>query len=83
MVDFAVGQCHNVDLRSPPSFCDARIVIRRCVSARDIGDTVGATGQSDADDNHVKRDGDDGRHLVTSNNVSVGTPHIRKQGTMG
>lgn len=79
MVDFALGQCHDVDLRPPPSFCAARIVICRCVSARDIRDTVVATSQSDADDNHVKRDGNDWRNLVTSNNVSMGPFLLRRK----
>jgi len=30
---------------------------------------VGPRGKPDADDDHVKRDGDDGRHLAVSNHV--------------
>ena len=41
------------------------------------------SGPPDADNDHVKRDGDDGRDLLTSNIVSVRGTLISERGRVG
>ena len=66
--NLALGQRCDVDLHSVPSVC-AEAVVR----VRDLKGyaclLAGTTGQPDADNNHVKRDGNNGRDLVARNNV--------------
>ena len=68
-VDFALSQRRDVDLHPAPSF---RAVLHGRVSERRVSRLVGPSGQPDANDDHVKGDGDDGRDLFISDNVSVG-----------
>ena len=68
--DLALGQCSDLDLHSAPSF-HAEAVVRGGDSERYTCRLVGPSGQPDTDNNHIKRDGDDGRDLVVSKNVSV------------
>ena len=66
--DLALGQRRDMDLHSAPSF-RAETVVRGGGPERYACRLVGPRGQPDADDDHVKRDGDDGRHLAV--NVST------------
>ena len=73
-VDFALGQCRDVDLHLTPSFC-AEIVVQGRVSKRYVSRLGGPSGAPDADDGHVERDGNDGRDLLIGDYVSVGLSH--------
>jgi hypothetical protein len=69
LVDFALGQCCNMDLRSPPSFC-TETVSRGGVSKQyACHSTASPSSQPDTDDDHIERDGDDGRDLVINDDV--------------
>lgn len=59
-----------MDLHSVPAFC-ADAVLRECVSEWYTSYLVSPTDHRDTDNNHVKRDRDDGRDLVVSSNVSA------------
>ena len=66
IVGFALGQCCDEDLHPTPSFC-ARVVFYR----RGLRRHTSTSGQPDADYDHVKGDGYDGRDLLIRENVSV------------
>ena len=68
LVDLALGQCCDDNLHPTPSFC-TQIVVCRHASKRYTCRAVSPSSKADTDDNHIKRDADDGRDLVISNNV--------------
>ena len=78
MVDFALGQGRDVDLHPASSFC-AETVVHRRVSERYMHRLDSSSGQPDADDDHVKGDGDDGRDLLIRDNVSVGLSSLQSK----
>lgn len=71
--DDALSHGDDSDLRPPPSFCAGVLVYRRVskrLNCRVV--SVSPSGHPDADDDHIKRDGNDGRHLAVSKVNSVG-----------
>ena len=72
MIDFALRQCRDVNLRSPPSL-RAQTLFRGGVRERYICHLGDTSGHPDADDDHVKRDRDDGRDLWASDHGLSGT----------
>ena len=69
MLDFALSQCCDVDLHRPPSCAQAGL--HRHASMRCVCHLGGTSGQPDANDDHVKRDRDDGGDLSIRNNILV------------
>ena len=69
VVDFALGQCGDVDLCSLSSVCAETVIRGRVSKQYTCHSTVSPSSQPDADDDHIKRDGDDWRDLVISDDV--------------
>ena len=65
MVNVVMGTC-TLRLRSAPR------LLSTDVFPSDVSRLGGPSGAPDADDDHVERDGNDGRDLLIRDNVSVG-----------
>ena len=74
MFNFVLGQCRNVDLHPPPSFC-TQTGLQGHVSERRL---AGTRGHTDANNDHVERDRDDGSDLFTSDIVQSDSSKLRE-----
>ena len=72
VLDFPLGHRPDVDLHFKPRVCVVHVHVHERGFERETHCLFNPVGRADADDDHVKRDGDDGRDLTVGSNVFSG-----------